>query len=222
MEQKVLDKLNNFFHKYSKEKLRARNIVIHPSEKIEYIYFIERGDVKQSLVTLRGEDIILHVYSSGAYFPIMLVMSNMPNKYYFEACNDTIVYKAPACEVLDLVHTDIDICFDLASRCSTGLTKLLIKTENTLYQDAYHKVLVILIYLTQKFGVKTGNTVLINMHLTHYDIASWTGLQRETASRQIEKLIEKGILHSNNHMLSVNQDKLFAEERAYKYYQAKK
>ena len=64
--------------------------------------------------------------------------------------------------------------------------------------------------------------ILIDFPLTHYGIASWTELQRETASRQLEKLSGKGIISYEHHFVSVFLDKLRSEEKEYKYYLARK
>lgn len=82
----------------------------------------------------------------------MLLMSNIENKYYFDSMNELVVFKAPADKVLDFVKENADVSFDLASRFATGLNKLLIKSESTLYKEAYHKVITILLFLSEKLA----------------------------------------------------------------------
>ena len=217
MPSELQEKLKSFFHQYPKIDLSTKKTVIKPNEEIRYIYYLEKGNIKQFAGTLKGEDIIFHIFSPGAYFPIMLLLSNVPNEYYFETIGETIVYKAPANDVIEFIKNNNDICFDLATRLSTGLSKSLIKLESIFYHDAYYKILSILEYLATKLGKNNNGITLIDIPLTHYDIASWTGLQRETATRQLEKLIKSDIIVYKNQYISLDLEKLSREKEKYKY-----
>lgn len=222
MSEVALKKLNAFFQKYERLILDQKSIVIRPRDTIKYIYYLESGNVRQYATTLKAEEIMLHTYSSCSYFPMMLALSNTLNTYYFETCNDVVLYKAPVSDVIEFIRSDIDVCYDLAVRLSTGLSKILLKTETLLYQDSRYKVLSILVYLSRKFGKAHDNFTRIDIPLTHSDIASWTGIQRETASRQLGQLEKKGVISYNNRFIIVNLDMLLSEEKEYKYYLARK
>jgi CRP-like cAMP-binding protein len=218
MSNELQEKLEKFFHQYPRIELSTKKTIIMPREEIRYIYYLEKGNVKQYAGTLKGEDIIFHMFSPQSYFPVMLLLSNMPNQYYFESMRDTILYKAPAKAVVDFIKSDNDVCFDLVTRLSTGLSKSFIKLESILYHDAYYKVLSVLEYLATKLGKSDEGLTLIDIPLTHYDIASWTGLQRETATRQLEKLIKNDFIRYKNHYISFDLQKLIAEKERYKHF----
>lgn len=213
-----MKKLQNFFYQYPKLELGPKVIFLRPNDEIKTIYYLEQGNVKMSMGTLKGEDIILHIFTKGSYFPVMLLLSKTLNKYYFESLDNVVLYKAPAKEVLDLIKKNQNICFDLTKRFAMGLSKLLLKSESIMYQDSYYKILVLLIFLSKKFGVKKNEYTLIKLKLTHYEIASWIGIQRETVSRHIKKLIGLNLIKNKDHCIYVNVDLLSKEEKRYKYY----
>jgi CRP/FNR family transcriptional regulator, anaerobic regulatory protein len=222
MDHNVLQKLNTFFEQFERVEFDPKKTIIRPNDELKYIYFLVEGEVRQYTNTLRGEEIILHIFSKGAYFPMMFPLADIKNTYYFESTNNMIAYKAPIAQVIDFIKGDIEVCFDLAQRFARGLSSMLIKTEHTLYQDAYYKVISILIYLARKFGKESNGNTSIEIPLSHYDIASFIGIQRETASRQLEKLVQKGIINSENHLITLDLQKLEMEENRYKHYLAKR
>lgn len=165
------------------------------SDEISGIYYVKTGFIQQFINTQDGEHITLHVFRPQSFFPIMLVLSDAPNKYDFRALTDAQVYKAPREEVMDFIRKEPDVLYDLAIRLSEGINGLLERFEHEKFRGAEHKVASLLLYLAQKYGEKkSDSSVTITIPLTHTDIASWVGTQRETVSRQIEKLEKSGIL----------------------------
>ena len=51
--------------------------------------------------------------------------------------------------------------------------------------------------LSDEFGVKKGNKVVIKFKITHKLIASITGLTRETVTLQMLKLEKEGLIDNN-------------------------
>lgn len=212
MTAEIKTKLDTFFSKYQRQEYSSGEIIMRSNDKVDYIFYLSSGEVKQYLID-EGEQINLHVFSKGSFFPMMLFISETENRYSFQAITDVVIYKAPAAEVLEFVKSNSDISFDLASRFAMGISKLLLKIEGLLYKGAYEKVISILIFLSEKFGkVNELGLTTIPLELTHSDIASWAGIQRETASRQLEILLAKGIINYKNQIISLDKEKLLLEK----------
>src|SRR3989344_3506860 len=68
-------------------------------------------------------------------------------------------------------------------------------TQQLLYGNAYKRVASTFIVSAKRFGKSFKNkNVLIDIPLTHQDIANLAGITRETASISIEKLQSKGLI----------------------------
>ncbi len=216
MSVSVQNKLENFFFKYKLIRYSTKEIIKRPAEKIEHVFYLSNGFVRQYSISKNGDEVTLHVFGVGAYLPMMILVNDAPNTYYFEAIGNIEVYKAPAPEVLKLIHSDPEIAFDLAQRFSSGLCRLLLKFEETFFKDSYQRIISILEFLGEKLGTKAGDLIIINVPMTHGEIASWVGIQRETASRQLEVLSSKGIISTNNHIITIDSKKLSKEKNDYK------
>lgn len=204
--------LEAFFSQFPTKHFKKGDSIIRPLDPIESIYFLRRGLVRQYLITQEGDDISLHLFKPGSFFPIMLLLSNVKNKYYFEAITAVETARAPADKVLTFIKNEPEILFDLTTRFATGLMGMLVKTEHWLFTDAYKKVLALLLYLSERFGNENKDGIAISLSLTHSDIGSWIGLRRETVSRQMEKLQKKGLIDQRTQMLIIPDRQRLAAE----------
>lgn len=212
MDEEIKHKLDLFFSDFPLVSFHKNDSIIKASDPIINIFYLRKGLVRQYLLIEDGEDITLHLFRPTSYFPMMLAMSNVPNKYFFEAKSAVEVRKCPTHEVIAFVKREPAVLFDLATRFSNGLNSMLAKIENAMFTSAYKKVASLLLYLGTHFGSVKGENIVISLPLTHTDIASWTGLQRETVSRQLEKLRRKGIITTKNQEIIITDKHAFLNE----------
>ena len=208
MNQKVLEKIDNFFSKFYRVSFEKGEIIIHPDGKIQNIFLIKQGKVRMCTVSDDGVEVTLHIFSPQSFFPMMLSLSEVYSKYYFEALEKIEAVKAPVDKVIDFIKNDQELLFDLTTRFSDAILGLTLRIEKMAFEDAYNRIASLLYYLADKFGSAKEDKAVINMPLQHGDIANWVGLRRETVSRQFEKMQKAGILESKNKQLIINMQKL--------------
>ncbi len=208
MNQKVLEKIDKFFSGFYPVSFEKGEIIIHPDGKIQNIFLIKQGKVRMYTVSDDGIEVTLHIFSPQSFFPMMLSLSEVYNKYYFEALEKIEAIKAPVDKVIDFVKNDQEVLFDLTTRFSDAILGLTLRIETMAFEDAYNRIASLLYYLADKFGEVSEDKAVINIPLQHGDIANWVGLRRETVSRQFEKMQKAGILESKNKQLIINMQKL--------------
>ncbi|MDE2025649.1 MAG: Crp/Fnr family transcriptional regulator [Patescibacteria group bacterium] len=190
-----------------------KTIILDPVKALNDIYYLEEGYVRMYLLSEDGEELTLHVFRPGSYFPLMLVLTDSPNKYYFEAVTPVLVRKVPKAKIITVLKDHPDILFDLATRLSGGIIGYLVKVESLLLHDAYKRVVSILCYLGERFSeTLPDGSVRINLSITHYLLSTWVGLTRETVSRQIEKLEKNGLIVSKDNTVTIKNFKALQKE----------
>jgi CRP/FNR family transcriptional regulator, anaerobic regulatory protein len=193
-----MQKIADFFSRYKSVSFKKGEIIIRPGDEIREIFYLKSGSVKMSVFSEEGREVILHIFKPPAFFPMMISLNSSENSYSFETVDDVEVLVAPASDVVTFVKKEPEVLFDLASRFSSALIGLSRRIEEMTTLDAYARVVSLFIYLAEKFGEQKEEGVHISLMLNHQDIASWIGVQRETASRQIERLQQKGLLLSKD------------------------
>jgi CRP/FNR family transcriptional regulator, anaerobic regulatory protein len=194
-----MQKVADFFSSYKSVLYKKGEVIIRSDEEIREIFYLKSGSVKMSVFSEEGREVILHIFKPLAFFPMMISLNSSENNYSFEAVDDVEVLVAPASDVVSFVKAEPEVLFDLASRFSSALIGLSRRIEEMTTLDAYTRIVSLFVYLAEKFGEKNEDGVRISLMLNHQDIASWIGIQRETASRQIEKLQQKGLLMNKDH-----------------------
>lgn len=198
------DKLLTFFSGFKQQSYKDKSIILSPTtSEVSEILFLEHGFVRMYAIGENGEELSLHIFRPGAYFPLMLVLADEKNTYYFEAINDVTVRRAPKEKVIAFLHENEDVLFELTKGLAGGINGYLLKTERLLLHDAYRKVVSLLLYLGENFGKQKGDALVINMDVTHYFISTWLGLTRETVSRQMRKLENSGLLETSEQTITI-------------------
>lgn len=204
MNHKVLLKLEDFFNKYPLLTFHKDEVIIHPEEDIKNIYFIKKGNVRMHAVSEDGDEAILNIFRPTSFFPIMISLNNFPNKYYFVAMGEVEVLKAPVDETIKFIEKESDVALDLVYRFSAAIVGLLTRIQNVATEESYSKISNLLLYLADKFGQKNGKKIVINIPMSHSDIAKWVGVRRETVSRQIEKMQKEGLIKIDKKIITIN------------------
>lgn len=213
MDKRVLDKIETFFSQFSLQKYKKGDLLILGGEAPSGIFYLKKGSVRQHSVSKDGGDQTLTIYKSGSFFPMMWAINNTPNSHYFEAMTECYVTKAPREKVIAFLKNEPEVTYDLLSRMYSGLSGLLSRIEYLMYGNAASKIIFTLLNFSYRFGEKSD--VAINLRITHREIAAYTGLTRETISREIGKLKKKGLVENTNNLViiknrSLLEDQLFA------------
>jgi len=184
----ITQKVDTFFAHFPVITFTKGEIIIHPDQPLTDIFLLKTGKVRMYVISANGEEITLHIFRANSYFPVMLFLSNISNTYFFESLEQSTTIKAPAPSVLEFIKKEPDALLDLTMRFSDALCGLLVRIETLAGEDAFVRLIHLLLYLADRFGQKEGASVVISLAISHEDIANWIGLRRETVSRHIEKL----------------------------------
>lgn len=200
-------KLAQFFSKYKLLKYKKGENILRADDQILGIHLLKKGFVRQYSISSSGHELTIQIYKPGFYFPTLLAIANLPNRYYFAAATDVELRRSPSKEFIGFIKNEPGILFDFINRISDNYYELVGRLENLMFEQAYFRVVSLLSYLANRFGTKSGNKIIVRIPLTHEDIANWTGINRETASRQIEKLMVKGLIVQKGHKFAVSDIK---------------
>lgn len=190
----TIQKVDGFFQKFDTATFTKGQIILHPETPIRSVFYIKKGIVSMYTISSEGEEIILTIFRPHSYIPIMLILATTENRYYFKALENCELVKAPIQSVLDFLHKDSEVLFELTTRFAQAICGLLIRIEELTTASAGGKISNLLLYFAEKFGERHQGGIRITPVLTHEDIAHWIGTTRETVSRQLKKMQKQGVI----------------------------
>lgn len=176
------------------------------------IFYLARGYVGLHSISKNGEKLILIIFRPGDIFPITWGINETPSDYYLEAITPSSLHRVPRSKFLDFVRANVDVLLDLTGRMLVRMSGLLTRMEYLVFGNAYNKVASILLICAERFGRREGRSVVIQVPLTHSDVAALIGISRETASIEIKKLEKKGIIFSRGRLFVIKNQRLLRRE----------
>lgn len=210
MDEEIKKKLSVFFSKYKRVTYKKGTIIISAGDDPAGVCFLEDGLIKQYAITTKGEELTLNIFKSYSFFPMSWAINKTPNNYFFEAVTDATAVCAPRAEVVEFVKNNPDILFDLTSRVYKGIDGLLTRMVYLMAGNAYSRLVVELIILAKRLGVQSDGS--IDIHISEKDLASQSGMSRETVSREIKALKDKNLVaFEKNKIVVKSLKKLEAE-----------
>lgn len=212
MEPAIQKKLNIFFSQHKQQKFKKGEILIRADSQPSGILYLTKGTVKQYAISAQGVEQILTIYKPFSFFPMTWAINNSINTHYFEALSEVTVWNAPKDAVVTFIKKEPEILYDLLSRLYRGMGTLLSRIEYFMTGSAYQKVVFTILNTAARFGERHSETDGVILHTTHKEIAAFSGLTKETISRESRKLQKQGLIENKNHVILIkNMQKLEAE-----------
>lgn len=204
MENQIKKRIETFFIQFPEHQFAKGNIILHPEQHVTGASYLKSGYVRSYGISPQGIEITIHIFSPGAYFPMINILNDLPNRYYYEAMTDVTIQTAPKEQMRTFLKEEPEVLFELTSRILAGLDKMTLRIEHLAFAKAYNRLVSVLLYLVRHFGEEKDGKVELKEKFTHRDIASLAGMTRETASREWEKLQKKGLISHENQVIVVN------------------
>ena len=208
----ILEKLNEFFSKFKRYHYKKGEVILRAGDAPQGVYFIDKGYVKDYSISKDGEELILIIFKPEDFFPMQWVFNDRPNSHYFDAMSAVELWRCPKEDFINFIEANPEIFFELTSHIVLRLGGITQRMEYLAFGNAYQKVASIIMICAERFGEKEAEKVVIQVSLTHRDIANLLGLTRETASIEIKKLERKELIAYRGRLLVVKNKKGLEQE----------
>lgn len=218
MNRDFLDLLRPSFAKYSPVYYKKGQIIINPEDKLDHLFFIEKGYVKFYTISSEGKELTFLIYKPGYLFPLIYTFLGKNTQYYFEALTPVVLRKATRDLLMETVTKNANLLFLMIQEMMVRFEEVLQRMELLKYGSAGQNVVYILHFYASQFGIKKGKSICISLPLTHKEIASMLGLTRETVSIEMKKLQQEGVIsYKRNLVIIKNSEKLFNKQNAFSF-----
>jgi CRP/FNR family transcriptional regulator len=200
-----------FLSRHSTKRYVRGEIIIFQGEAPRTAYIIKQGIVKSYNLSVQGDEKPVGFFTKNDVFPSPWTFGKAPNAYYYyEAFNDVEVYCVPREEYIEYLQAHPQYTFGVLEKLVLDQLGSTMRLNALQHSRASDKLLYTLHYLTLTHGRSLPNRVVeITLALTHQDFANLTGLTRETAATELNKLKTKGVINYGKQTLyKVQLDKL--------------
>ena len=214
----MLDRVANnylkvFLERHPVRKFKKGEIIIFQGEAPQYAYAVKSGIVKAYNLSVNGEEKPIAFYQETHVFPATWVYAKLPSAvFYYEAFTSSVeVYLIDRKSYVNFIKKSPELLYQEMDRFLTDQLGGSMRLNALQHSRASDKLIYTLHYLALTHGKVINNqTVELTIHLTHQDFANLTGLTRETAATELNKLKRAGIItYTKNTPYVLNLSKLF-------------
>lgn len=211
MDEQVSRKLEEFFTQFKKQTYRKGEILVRADDDPSGIFYLTEGQVRMYLITSKGDEIVLNIFKPISFFPISWAINKTKNIYYYEATSEVTLWRAPKDAVLAFLKENPDVLFNLLQRVYKGVDGILMRMAHLMSASAYARLVTELLITAKRFGsINNANEVTVT--ISEKDLGTQTGLTRETVSREMKVLKDKGLVALSKNILVIKDIKVLEAE----------
>ena len=181
--------------------------IFQEGESSDSLYVLKKGMVRLISLSDQGRETILHILKPDEVFG-ELFLSEEKRAFTAIAAEDSLVTIISQ----SLVWNSCPSIPTVALNFIRLLSKRLATVERGLAEFShtwsYHRLARVLLQLSEKYGQEVPAGTLINVHLTHEDLANLIGTSRETVTTQLKKFGRMGLLKRESRRFVVARSKL--------------
>ena len=182
-------------HRFSDQKKKAGEFPLEGK-----VYLVHQGSVFLSSIDENGKKIILDILGKGGVFGD-LDFTNQKDytdfNFFVEPFPKAAICQMDKKSFVEILRSNPDFTIKLLSDLAKRLTRLEERVGQLQYADVSTRLLAQLIRLSQDFGKKEEEKIVIEKRLTHEQLAEMIGSTRETVSSVISDLRQQKILSQN-------------------------
>ncbi|MCZ6636538.1 MAG: Crp/Fnr family transcriptional regulator [bacterium] len=189
-------------------------VVIMAEEEGDSLFVIHSGQVKVSIVSEDGREVILSILSKGNFFGEMSLLDGFPRSANVTTMAETELLMVRRADFLHFIQNSPQTAIKLLAVLAQRLRKTDRKIEGLALSDVTGRITQTLLQLAEEQGVPTPDGILIKNRPTHQDLANMSGTTRETVSRTLKRLETQGyIMHRGKDLLISSVDQMPKSDR---------
>lgn len=195
-------KFQAFLESHPVRTFKKQEIIIFQGEAPRAAFVVKSGTVKAYNLSVGGDEKPVAFYGPGSVFPMAWLYGKIANAvYYHEAFTPEVsLYSVDRQALASFIKKHPELLYQQLEQSVTDQLGTTMRLNALQHSRASDKLLYTLHYLALSHGKEVApGEVEISLSLTHQDFANLTGLTRETAATELNKLKRKGVINYDKH-----------------------
>ncbi len=196
-DQVAVNYLRAFLERQPVRGFKKGEIIIFQGEAPRSAFVIKSGIVKAYNLSVNGDEKPVAFYDTDNVFPATWVYGKVPSAtYYYEAFTPEVeVYTLDRNVFVEFIRKRPELVYQELERLLVDQLGGSLRLNALQHSRASDKLIYTLHYLALTHGKPAGkSTIEILLDLTHQDFANLTGLTRETAATELNRLKKQGVI----------------------------
>lgn len=199
-----------FREKGFQRKFQANEIIFMETDREDCLFYIAEGLVKLFMISPEGKEKTLYLLTSGQCFGEMAVFNGLDYCVNAQALVDTVIYSMTYKDLKEILETGPDIALELLRIMADKMRLSTQQIKDMSFYDISGRLASQIHTFSRQFGMKTERGILIQLALTHQELANLLGASRVTVTKTLNQFMEEGIIEIVNRRICItSMEKLY-------------
>lgn len=176
------------------ELAKRKETIFFPGESSHQVYLLKTGRVKISRISEEGREITLALLQPGEIFGELEILEGSLRDTVAEAMEDSQLCVIQKEQFLSLIRKQPELSFRLTKLIGLRLRQIESRVEDLVFRDVPSRLAHLLLQLSEDYGKAMPEGVLLNIKVTHQEMANLIGSIRETVSAALGEFKKEGLI----------------------------
>jgi len=185
------------------KKYPKGQIIFSEGDRINEVYFIERGWVNIYRMTRDGDRVSIALRTKGEFIGISEMFRTNPRDCYAQALENIAVFSIG----VDYINKLLDNHPDMLKKCLAQLSYRLHESHTTLLEFACNKaqrrMALTILHLAEKSEIKNDAKIPVSISLTQEELAAIIGSSRQVVNGLLKELKESSCIEMTGRKIDV-------------------
>ncbi|PTV99078.1 CRP/FNR family transcriptional regulator [Halanaerobium saccharolyticum] len=180
---------NSYAKFYEKDE-----VIFFENDSVKKLYLLVNGKVKLSMLSAEGKEKVLTILQEGDIFGELSLFDEDPHPLTAEVMDDARLLIIPWNEMEKMIIDRPSLAIKIIEALSKKTRLLTSQVRELVFQDAAGRLASLISRLAEDFGREIEEGTVIDLVLTHQEIANLIGSSRVTVTKLINKFIDDGMI----------------------------
>jgi len=186
------EELDQVCSKVIVEEFKKNEIILHEEDTNDFMYIILLGKVKVVQTTEDGKEIILAIHRPDEIFGEISLIDGKTSPATVLATEDSLIAIISKNEFYSLLSNQGKVLEKFLQILCSRLRESWKRIQILNLKNSSDRIKMLFLMLSYDNGKKTPEGIILNIKLTHQNIADMAGLTRETVTRVLDKWQKSG------------------------------
>jgi CRP/FNR family transcriptional regulator, global nitrogen regulator len=197
--------------RFVERRFGPKDTIFAPGDPDDQLYFLLSGTIRLYKIYGDYKEATTALLKDGGVFGKLNLVEGRWQDVFAEAVTESRVAGIQKASLERVIKSDPAFALKLFSSLSERLRQSDEVIESLLHREVSCRLATLLLNLDERFGEENGAGRLIDVRLTHQDLANMIASTREAVSKVMSEFQRDGVVESRNRRIAIIDGEALAE-----------
>jgi CRP/FNR family transcriptional regulator, cyclic AMP receptor protein len=189
-------------HIFVARAYRKNQVIFMEEETGSYMYLVLAGKVKVSKSGAGGKETILAIHRAGDFFGEMSLLDGKTAPATVSAMEDSKIISLSGSDFHKYLMHNEKVMLQIINVLCARLRQVW-QTQTLSSSTADARIRMGIYELAKKHGIQDAHGTIIDLKITHHELAEMVGTSRETVTRVLARLRDEGVIEVDQRRITL-------------------